>query len=81
MTYAGMLMIYFFKIYYREIRFSGEELGGCEMYEQTHMSSSTLRYLYERGAYKIDSWISYMAVTVNYPKQIVFHTYSLYNIS
>ena len=37
MTYAGMLMIYFFKIYYREIRLSGEKLGGCEMYEQTHM--------------------------------------------
>lgn len=37
MTYAGMLMIYFFKIYYREVRLSGEKLGGCEMYEQTHM--------------------------------------------
>jgi len=37
MTYAGMLMIYFFKIYYREVRLSGEKLGGYEMYEQTHM--------------------------------------------
>jgi hypothetical protein len=50
MTYAGMLMIYFFKIYYREIRFSGEELGGCEMYEQTHMMSLNPEILIRKGS-------------------------------